>query len=302
MSDLERALPAFRHALRTLDTAAGPFTDALPARLLLEEGGGGRLAPETFEAVRRAALEEGHESAWLLPFRGVAAEPVAAALIDLADPAAYLDAARWPDGAGREHAVIARDAAWAWVTDEEDDALLGGPPGLVAAVRAALPDESLRVRRWLRWRGRPAGGLLEHLGLPAPDLSDPLGEALADEGEVVLETRPFHAGVVLAIARLGRPDRTFELDDGRIDRDIDPRRLPEETRLALRGGRTWFRFRVVGPEVVVRVGDRWGDIGIEDLSVLPALQRAVAPAALVPGRDYGPDVRAAMAAQLASLR
>lgn len=302
MSDLDRALPALRHALRTLDTGACPFTDALPARLLLEEDGAGTIAPETFEAVRRAALDDGHEHAWLLPFRDGEAGPAAAVLVDLSDPRAYLDGARWPGGTAREHALVARDAAWALVTRHEDDALLGGPPAFVAAVRAALPgDEGLRVRRWLRWRPDAPGPLLEHLGLPAPDPADALGDALADEGQVVLDARPPHAGVVLALARLGRPDRTFEID-GDIDRDIDPRRLPEAARLALHGRRTWFQVRVVGPDVVIRVGERWIDVRVEDLAVVAALQRAVDPAALVPGRDYGPDVRAAMTTQLASLR
>jgi hypothetical protein len=297
--DLERALPAVRHALRTLDTSACPFTDALPARLLLEDGGGGPLAPETFEAVRRAALDDGHEEAWLLPFWGTEDRPTAAALLDLRDPRAYLDEGRWPDGAGREHAVVARDAAWAWLTDEEDDALLGGPPHLVAAVRAALPgDEARRARRWLRWRHEPPGPLLDHLGLPAPDWSDALGDTLRDEGRLRLDVRPHHAGVVLALARLGRPDRAFDPPD----RDIDPRRLAQEARRAVRGERPWFQVRVLGPDVLVRVGEHLLEVELEDLGAVAALRGAVAPSVLAPSRHYGPQAREAMAVQLASLR
>jgi len=263
--------PAVAHALRDPG-----FSDALPARLLL--GTGGWLAP-----LREAAAEDGHDAAWLCPWPG--GEPAACVPLGELDD---VPAAR---------AVVARDAAWAVVVTDDGDAVLAGPPELVEAVRRALPgDGARRLRDWWRWVELP----LEALGLAPPEGGDPLAEAIGDEGALWLQVRPAHAGVVLSLARLGRPDRTFERDEGRAV-DVDVRDLPAQAREALRGRRPWFQLLVVGPDVVVRVGEGWVHVRTEDLAVVPALRAAVAPARLEPGPQYAPAARAAMAARLASM-
>lgn len=269
MGDLDRALPALHHALRTLHLPDGPFADALPARLLLDV--------RDLPAVRRAAVDDGHDTAWALPLRD--GRPEAAWAVALAEPE--------EDDLRGAHVLLARDGAWAVISTGGGAALLGGPPALVAAVRGAVDgDEAERFRRWARWGEGWEAGLAGHLGLDPP--GDPLAETLADEGELRLEAAPADPGATLRLLGPG-PHVVAQVEHGR-DRYADVLRLEAEVRGAAAGRRPWFAVRCPDGTVVEAGGGPSIGLRVDRPSAIARLHRAAAPAGLRAHRWYAPHV------------
>jgi hypothetical protein len=156
-AELQRAEAAFRNAFAKA-SYTDPFSEALPARLLLYPIDYTLLDAEQVEAVARAARRYGNNPAYFAGFGGEErgwGGTYGHCLVDLGS----FDDYRGANKVGNlEHFLFGMSGEWAAVTSDGEYALVAGDEPFVREVAAALDYDQDQVLRSFISDWREAGG------------------------------------------------------------------------------------------------------------------------------------------------